>query len=264
MQVHSWPSWKVLHKKMMPWGGPGLPPPAGSNPKRKFDPVDFVTKSIESGTVQELFPDLFDISRVDAPADVPPKRTRETPARPDYWDSTWGRMLKKDKEKMLDQPHCSEAKLFRRRFRVPPRIFFDVFVPQVERIFAMEDRFAKFTVPAVFKALIVLRILGRDAAADDCTENSNVSEPACNRIFIKFLHDYSALYYDEYVYFPKPGSAELAKIMETSSESTKSSGISSQYFPNCSLSSFAVLHLPSASTTLSCLSSLTPNKVATC
>ena len=194
---------------MMPWSGPGKP---GS--KRKFDPVDLVTNSINNGTVQELFPDLFDPND-DAPDSLVPKRSRNTPARPDYWDSNWGRMLISDKEKMMLQPNCREARRFRRRFRVPPKIFFDVFLPQVERIFDFENRSVKFTVPAVFKALIVLRILGRDATADDCVEHSKVSEAACNSIFIKFLKDYATLYYDEYVYFPKPGSAELAKIMES-------------------------------------------------
>jgi hypothetical protein len=98
---------------MMPWSGPGQPAPAGSDSKRKFDPVDLVTNTIKNGTVQELFPDLFD-SNDDAPDTVVPKRPRNTPARPDYWDSNWGRMLISDKEKMLSQPNCREAKLFRR------------------------------------------------------------------------------------------------------------------------------------------------------
>ena len=139
--------------------------------------------------------------------------------RPNYWNSKWGKMLIRDKAIMLEQPQGKTAKIFRRRFRVPPRLFFDVIVPEAEKVFQYyaDDRFEtyRFQIPVEIKVLIVLRILGRDACADDCVELSDVSETSCNRIFLKFLEAYPRMYYDKYVYFPEPGSDELANIMET-------------------------------------------------
>jgi hypothetical protein len=69
---------------------------------------------------------------------------------------------------------------------MPPKIFFEVFVKQVEEVFdAHVENLYRFRVPVEIKSLIVLRILGRDAKADDCVELSMVSETTCNRIFHK-------------------------------------------------------------------------------
>ena len=48
------------------------------------------------------------------------KKTRKVFERPKYWESCWGKMLKREG---IDNPCSKEGKLFRRRFRVPYRLF---------------------------------------------------------------------------------------------------------------------------------------------
>ena len=181
--------------------------------KRKLS-ENIVTNMIQSG--------FFDNNENNIKRAARPRR--KDPAapvkeRPNYWNSNWGKMLIRDKAIMLQQPQGKAAKIFRRRFRVPPRLFFDVIVPEAEKVFQYyaDDRFEtyRFQIPVEIKVLIVLRILGRDACADDCVELSDVSETSCNRIFHKFLEAYPRMYYEKYVYFPEPGSDELANVMET-------------------------------------------------
>ena len=126
--------------------------------------------------------------------------------------SVWGQMLTNYSEIMLEDKECKQAKLFRRRFRMPYRVFHKVFVPQCKEVFGESYR---FSIPIEIKALIVLRILGRDACADDCYELSLVSETSCNRIFLFFLKQYPRLYLDKWVNFPPLGSKDLKNIMET-------------------------------------------------
>ena len=212
-------------KKMMRFGGKRE---SERDLNWKVKSSNLVIDSIRSGSMQEHFPDVFDFTEKHTEKDtdqIPHKRPRHKPDQPttprkDYWDSTWGRMLIRDKDRLLTQPQSKEAKLFRRRFRLPPKLFFEVFVKQIEEIFDHDvGNQYRFRVPAPIKALIVLRILGRDAKCDDCVEFSMVAESSCNRIFHIFLEKYSANNYNKYVYFPDPtteaGRAELAQIMES-------------------------------------------------
>ena len=48
------------------------------------------------------------------------KKTREVCERPKYWESCWGKMLKKEG---INNPNSREGKLFRRRFRVPYSLY---------------------------------------------------------------------------------------------------------------------------------------------
>lgn len=105
------------------------------------------------------------------------------------------------------------AAKFRRRFRVPFPMFINILVPQCKEknIFELKGR-GHFTIPIEFKLLIALRILGRDAVADECEELSFVSESTCHYIFKKFVTNYSKHFYDQYVKCPVGN--DLLKVME--------------------------------------------------
>ncbi len=104
------------------------------------------------------------------------KRLRLSPI--ELHDTVWGRMLR---DPRLQDPDSFENKKFRRRFRIPYRLFVDVLVP----LCAQRDVFrvkSNSTIPLEFRLLIALRILGRGCTADDCFELSGVGESTCNTI----------------------------------------------------------------------------------
>lgn len=108
------------------------------------------------------------------------KRSRKRAERPDYWASVWGKMLN---DPDIEQPRSAVvARKFRRRFRVPYPLLKDVILPQCIDHNVFEMKRAP-TIPIVFKLLIALRVMGRDAVADDCNELSFVGESTCHSIF---------------------------------------------------------------------------------
>jgi hypothetical protein len=143
------------------------------------------------------------------PEDPERKKRRKRAEQPDYWTSVWGKMLT-DPE--IENPHSLVARKFRRRFRVPYPLFNDVILPQCidHNVFDMKGT---STIPVVFKLLIVLRIMGRDAVADDCAELSFVGESTCHTIFKQFVTAYSDIFYPIYVAFPR--GEEMNDVMET-------------------------------------------------
>ena len=115
----------------MSFGGPGQGKPRS---------VTLVNAFISAFIVSAVF--LSDDESNDTRVEDPPKRLRMSlpyGSRPDYMDSTWGKMLRYDKERMLANPIGHQARNFRRRFRVPPRLFFDVLVPQSVPVFTSTD-----------------------------------------------------------------------------------------------------------------------------
>jgi hypothetical protein len=131
-------------------------------------------------------------------------------ARPNYKESEFGMQAFVHKQAMLDDPEGKLARMFRRRFRVPPWLFFNVLVPECKPIFDVHFTY----IPIEIKVMIALRILGRDACADDCAELSFVHESTANRIFHKFITEYPKLHYEKYVYFPDPGTKEHTDAKE--------------------------------------------------
>jgi hypothetical protein len=117
------------------------------------------------------------------------KRRRNTSQRGDYSGSDWGQMLLNDHNEMTTDPMCPKANTFRRRFGVPYPVFFRIIVPicKAKKVFFNTN--GKFAIPVEIKVLIALRILGRDACADDCVEFSNVAEKSCNSISHQFVDD---------------------------------------------------------------------------
>ena len=61
-----------------------------------------------------------------------------------------------------------------------------------------------------FKVLTCLRILGRNFVCDSVVEILNTGVATVNNIFKDFVANYSAAYYDKYVYVPE--GAELDKV----------------------------------------------------
>ena len=132
------------------------------------------------------------------------KKRRTTGERKNYDNSPWGQMLLNDHQDMLDNYAGNNARLFRRRFRIPYPLFFKILVPACRGTGIFKDSEEKFQIPTTIKLLIALRILGRDASADDCTMNSFVGESTCHVIFKQFIKNYSAKYCDIWLKFPDP------------------------------------------------------------
>lgn len=83
------------------------------------------------------------------------KRRRQC-IKTDLWNSPWGKMLQ-DPQVLI--PGTRIERLFRRRFRVPHRMFTDVIVPtcKEKNIFGVSKT---KSIPIEFKILLSLRILG--------------------------------------------------------------------------------------------------------
>ena len=100
---------------------------------------------------------------------------------------------------------------FRRRFRVPYPLFKEIIVPDCHRMNVFEVK-VRHLVPIEFKILIALRILGRDAVADDCEELSSVGESTCHEYFKMFVRNYEKHFYDKFVKLPE--GRDLLNVME--------------------------------------------------
>jgi len=128
----------------------------------------------------------------------PTIRTRTTRRRsPNLWETGWGRLLLSDAIKV---PVSYEAKIFRKRFRLPYPLF-QRFVAECNQANIFEEiNITKIAVE--FKVLIGLRTLGRDNCADDVSEFLNIGDSTINSIFKKFLSGCVKYLYPKYVYVP--------------------------------------------------------------
>lgn len=185
------------------------------------------------------------------------KRARNTGPRPggrnthgsvDFSETTWGRMLREDHAE-LALPGSAAASLFRRRFRVPFRIFLMV---RLTRLFAGQWLFVYLLLPSLrcaapscfravcaqivdwvkkrmlggtfpvdcvgrggtpveIKVLGVLRILGRATCFDGITELSGIPKSSMQAFFHRFTAWFRKDIYPEFVYVPKTRE-DLAKV----------------------------------------------------
>jgi hypothetical protein len=133
------------------------------------------------------------------------KRTRRE--TPNYWESTWGRMLL---DASLLEPTSFTAKKFRRRFRVPYPLFADVIMPLCREHGIL--RTERERIPLEFKVLAALRMLGRDSCSDSISELSMMGESTCNSVFKKFLKQFADALYP--IYVRPPEGDELLRVME--------------------------------------------------
>ena len=117
--------------------------------------------------------------------DMPIVLTRTSRRRsPNLWESGWGILFL---SQAIKNPDSWEAKVFRKRFRLP---------------FPLFERFVAECKQAIFKVLIGLRILGRDSCADDISEFLNIGESTVYPIFKQFLAGCVRYLYPSCVYVP--------------------------------------------------------------
>ena len=138
-----------------------------------------------------------------------PKRKRQRLKRIPLSESIWGRMLN---DPSIADENSFTSKKFRRRFRVPYKLFADILVPicRDANIFSMQNH---SYMSIEFKILIALRVLGRDAKADDINELINIGESTATYIFKTFVTEFSKVFMSTFVKFPEQ--EELLDIMET-------------------------------------------------
>jgi hypothetical protein len=135
------------------------------------------------------------------------KKKRRRQETPDYWESTWGKMLK---HKDIADPNSFVGKKFRRRFRVPYQLFVDIIIPKCAKFGILSV--ARERIPVEFKILAALRMLGRDSCADSVSELSFMGESTCNSIFKRFLKEFTEALYS--IYVRPPEGEELQRVME--------------------------------------------------
>lgn len=126
----------------------------------------------------------------------------DVPERPDYNSSSWGQMLQ---DPRLDDANSKQAKLFRRRFRVPYTMFrFIVSQCRSKQLFREReaDIAGRRTIPLELKVLGVLRIIGRNWCVDDVNEASFISERGMNRFFHDFCENFVRHFWNMYVKTP--------------------------------------------------------------
>jgi len=131
-----------------------------------------------------------------------------------YWNSVWGQLLR---HPSVSVPNTTMYKRFRRRFRLP----FELFGPLVQEcrdnhIFAsvadLDGKGRTKKIPIEFKVLTALRMLGRDAFADDIAEIMDIGEETARQFFLAFVRGVSKHMYDDYVY--PPTGEELDKVVD--------------------------------------------------
>ena len=109
--------------------------------------------------------------------------------RPVYSESTWGKMMDRDIERLRD-PSSDEAIIFRRRFRISFGLFEHIlgwvrsWVAETRK--RDKDICGRDAVPLHLLLLGVLRMLGRGTCTDGITELSDISETKMNTFFKDF------------------------------------------------------------------------------
>lgn len=141
------------------------------------------------------------------------KRPRRQAPRPDYKNSTWGKMLVDDLVQ-LRIPGSTTTILFRRRFRLPHPLFemlmVDVRIWQSN--VASTDITGRDSVPLELKVLGVLRILGRGSCFDGIKELTFISETTIHVFFHEFCAWFRKEMYPRMVIKPTT-CAEIEKAM---------------------------------------------------
>ena len=134
--------------------------------------------------------------------------------RPDYTNSTWGRMLQ---DHRISDPSSKQGKLFRRRFRLPYFVF-QYIVSQCKskglfpESMKQNDIAGRPTIPFELKLLGVLRMLGRNWCLDDVLEASEISETSMHRFFHEFCRVFVVNFWRDFV--KRPEGEDLARVMD--------------------------------------------------
>ncbi len=101
----------------------------------------------------------------------------------DYNSTPWGQLLR---HPLLLKPESPQYKIFRRRFRLPPPLFFQL-VDKCKAVNIFQTVYECIKIPFEIKILICLRILARDHCLDDLEELSCVPKSSVHRIFCSFI-----------------------------------------------------------------------------
>lgn len=138
---------------------------------------------------------------------------------PNYWDSAWGQLIRRLSSIVGGPPIDSrDAKLFRRRFRVPWLVYVALVEMCIEKsIFGVNahkecDVANRKLCPIEIKLLAVLRILGRNWSFDDIAEATLMGESTARRAFHTFCENFVREYYTVYVH--RPEGEKLQRVMD--------------------------------------------------
>ena len=135
--------------------------------------------------------------------------------RPDYWESTWGRMLRNQASALSDF-NSSASRTFRNRFRVPYPVFLMIVDRAKARFPTKEcDLAGRPSIPMELKVLGVLRVLGRATEFDGINELSGIGLQTMQNFFHRFCKWFATEVYPSHVYTPTThNEAVEAKIRE--------------------------------------------------
>ncbi|CAB1103804.1 unnamed protein product [Ectocarpus sp. CCAP 1310/34] len=148
----------------------------------------------------------------DATEEPSAKRKRTVYPRPDYHNSAWAIMLR-EKEDALADPTTKDARLFRRRFRMPYPIFLEL-VKEIKSAgwkgFTTDatDLGGRGTRPCI---PVELKVLGRGNFFDDIPQLSFISEQTIQRVFHEFTQRFALEFFPKHVKFPQ--GAHLEEIL---------------------------------------------------
>eukprot|EP00904_Undaria_pinnatifida_P003091 jgi/Undpi1/12783/HiC_scaffold_6.g02451.m1 len=140
------------------------------------------------------------------------KRTRRVFPRSDYNASAWGQMLRCE---ALNNHQSAEAKLFRRRFRVPYVFFLQLVIVVKDRGWFKAgpcDAAGRPSIPVELKVLTALQVLSRGNCFDDIKQLSLISESMAQATFHKFCSHFARELYDEHIRVPV--GADKEKVMD--------------------------------------------------
>lgn len=157
---------------------------------------------------------IFDENELSTQHETNQKRRHLVPERPNYEESSWGKMLQ---DPSLLEADSKAAKLFRRRFRLPYTMFrFIVSECRRNNLFPESSREFDITgrpcIPLELKLLGVLRILGRNWCLDDVNEACGISEREMDRFFHNFCETFVRHFWGKYVKSPAED-RELEEVM---------------------------------------------------
>ena len=142
--------------------------------------------------------------------EIKERRQRKWEGRPNYMESTWGRMLQSNR--INDPTDRKGGKLFRRRFRVPYPIFLQIVdSTKASGLFTEnQDCAGNPAAPLELKILAVLRVLGRGYCFDGVEELTCISAEVLRVFFRKFCSYFAR---ENFVRYCNPPSttAEIAE-----------------------------------------------------
>ena len=145
-------------------------------------------------------------------SDMKARKRRRSASNTSFWETPWGELIS---SKNVVNPKSREGKNFRRRFRLPYPLF--QYLVQLCDDYNVFDSIYASKIPIQCKVLGCLRILARDACADDITEitNNNIGESTMNYVFKKFIHGIVEKIFPKFV---KPAEGEYLKEVQASYE----------------------------------------------